>query len=435
MATSQSTMSSTTPSKTIQAADIRAYRSKTERLLQNIERDVAALEAHIRAGPTFSHPDPFPWLSPLRPSSPEREYIPPGPTLSPPARFSSTGMPLPQPMYTGPIAMMPSVYCPSPLKGSEAYRQMEQKYPRGGVNVGDGDGEIYDPAHPLIEHGSNASKLYDFERYRHQSAEVDPVREIESELEYKIETENQNVEMEVEEYEGEKVQSSEKPSRVSIETGTRDEANDQQRETIEDSPVNPTSEKFWGQLFSKENQPNNAARVESVEQHGNKFKDHLDSQDDNIETLSNQAFSPFERSPAPGIPSPRTDSLAKPESELHQGQTELMSTAGQEMGGSQEAEELANPIGLEGLDSGDGENRYNGLFEEAGMQDDVYPGADDENAFWDGSSVPTDLGTDAAMQSMEDEYAVMLDEDGEVSLLMDDDDGFDEEEDDFMDSE
>ncbi|KAG4438004.1 hypothetical protein IFR05_006505 [Cadophora sp. M221] len=300
------------------------------------------------------------------------------------------------------------------------------------VNVRDGD-EVYDPTHPLIDDSSNASKPYDLERYRHQSIDGGPIREFESELENEIdfdidiETEHQNMEMEVNEYagEGEKVHSSESPSRVSIET-SGEEAKDQQRDTIEEnSPVNPTSEKFWGQLFGKERQPNNMDS-KSISQHAQKSRGHLNSQDDNIETLSNQAFSPFERSPAPGIPSPMTDGLAEAESdsELYQEQIELNNSASQEIGGFQEIEELTYPIGLDELDSEEQKNRYNDLFEDSGMQDDLYPQLDDGNVFWDGGSVPTDFEREAAMQNMEDEYAVMQDEDG-----------FEEEEDDFMDSE
>ncbi|KAK0110028.1 hypothetical protein ONS95_002689 [Cadophora gregata] len=114
------------------------------------------------------------------------------------------------------------------------------------------------------------------------------------------------------------------------------EEQDSQTEIAEDarSPVNATSQQFWSQLVdsarttslssktSKQRQERTTKQFGSASHHGEgigryakrveerlevsgeRLELHTEAQEDNLETLSSQAYSPFTRSPAPELPSP-----------------------------------------------------------------------------------------------------------------------------------
>ncbi|KAH7336045.1 hypothetical protein BKA65DRAFT_505517 [Rhexocercosporidium sp. MPI-PUGE-AT-0058] len=426
-------MSSPTPSKATRDAQLCAYHSKINRMLQNLERDLTALEVQFRTGLAYAYPSPSTSTTAAR--IPATPHLPSPPQFSP---IEAMGKQFKSPMpntYTPSIPTMPSMYIASSPLQSEMSKKVarearmkfvSEKRDEGlglepgevdvDVGIGGEDEEVYDPANPLIGQGSKASKLYDFERYR-RSMEADIGLGVEYEASAGSEVQDQRTEMEIDRDEKEyKTVPRLESYQVSIET--THPAKEQQREMIEkDSPDNLASEKFWAQLFSEESKTTSEGMgMESVEQPNKRLRDRLNAQEHDVETLSNQAYSPFEQSPAPEIPSPFTDHLE------HEECTDSSHLKAQKKPNTKEIENPENPSP---------QNHYNDLFTNPEIHDDVFTEPHRENVFWDRNSDPTDFEREDAMHALEDEYAAMHNQQDEYAGMSYDD----EEEEEFVDSE
>ncbi|CZS96616.1 uncharacterized protein RAG0_05874 [Rhynchosporium agropyri] len=462
-------MSSTTSLLSTQDISNMSYHAKISYLLQRLEQDVAELEAQFRNGP--------PKATPITQPGNKQAYTPTAPRLPSLAEFPAMPMdrPLSPPMHTPSMPSMPSMYIPSfPLR-AELYREVREypkpvesanhnlrrdlglgyaheREPEHGEAMGDGreEEEVYDPANPIMESGSSASRPYDFERSLRKRPEdstvvVEMVTVDESELRGKEMDIDEN-EIDYEEDEDDEEEEDQIPDKqieeiqTAVQGNTQQQENphpeiDGQRDTIEtDSPSNHTSEKFWAQLFSEK------SKMELGGPQGESGEEPVSK---------NTYYSPFERSPAPEIPSPsvekmtgRSDGLDKQWKQMDVNVTS---------GGYWSAPPQVGVEEDEGGDGGkEGKEDYF-IDEEHDRREVVHPRPDGEG-FWNGSLDALDVAKDTAMPDAEDdEYEYDFDcvggeEEGEGEQEYAEGDGqdvdgegsddeVDYEEEEFMDSE